>query len=188
MKAREWERLATEVVGDYGAFSVRRHVMRSPRTGEPHEFHVLDVPSSVKVIPFTVDGRIVLVEQFRPAVQRLSLELPAGLVENGEDCVTAARRELEEETGWCAGEAELIGEIDPDPSIQTNPVRVVVARGCSLNGERDQDEGEDVAVRVVAAGEIDELIRTGAIRHAATISAWSLYERQAAPGDAAPAE
>jgi hypothetical protein len=56
-------------------------------------------------------------------------------------------------------------------------VAVVLARACRPDGRRDQDDGEDVAVRVVSADEIDGLIRRGAIRHAAAISAWSLYER-----------
>lgn len=176
-KAREWEELETEVVGDYDVFCVRRRLMCSPRTGEPHEFHVLDVPPCVKVIPFTADGRVVMVEQFRQAVQRGSLEFPAGIVEQGEDAVAGALRELEEETGYCAAGAERIAEFDPDPSIQSNAVQVVVAHGCTPSGERDQDEGEDVAVRLVDVGEVNGLIRSGELRHAASISAWALYER-----------
>lgn len=178
-RADEWDELETEVVGEFSAFCVRRRVMRSPRTGEPHEFHVLDVPPCVKVIAFTADGSVVLVEQFRQAVQRLSLEFPAGVLEPGEDAVAGALRELEEETGYCADSAEVLAEFDPDPSIQSNAVKVVVARGCRQVGRRDQDEGEAVAVRVVGADEINGLIRAGRLRHAATISAWALYERLA---------
>lgn len=176
-QASEWKELETEIVGDYDVFCVRRRLMCSPRTGDPHEFHVLEVPPCVKVIPFTADGRVVLVEQFRQAVQRISLEFPAGIVEPGEDAVAGAVRELEEETGYRAASAELIAEFDPDPSIQSNVVQVVVARGCTPDGERDQDDGEDVAVRLVDAGEVGDMIRRGELRHAATISAWTLYER-----------
>lgn len=180
--ARNWTRLNTDVVGDYDVFRVVRHVMRSPRTGDALEFHVLDVPCCVQVIPFTADGDVVLVEQFRQAVQRNSLEFPAGVVEPGEDPVAAAVRELEEETGYRAATAELLAEFDPDPSIQANEVRLVLARGCTRDGVVDQDDGEDVAVRLVSAAAIGELIRTGAIRHAAAISAWTLYQCLAAPG------
>ena len=176
--ARPWDRVNDEVVAEYDVFSIRRHVMRSPRTGDLHEFHVVDVPASVHVIPFTTDGRVILVEQFRQGVQRVSLEFPAGLMEDGEDPVDAAVRELREETGYCAETADVVGDFDPDPAIQSNAIQVIVARGCRQGGERDQDDGEDVAVRVVEPAEIETLIDDGKIRHAACITAWHLYERQ----------
>lgn len=176
-QVRTWDSIENEVVGEYDAFSVRRHVMRSPRTGDVHAFHVVDVPTCVQVIPFTSDGRIVLVEQFRHGVQRVSLEFPAGVVEDGEDPVETALRELEEETGYCAAAAELLGDFDPDPAIQSNAIKIIVARGCHADGVRDQDDGEDVEVRIVAAEDIGPLIDEGRIRHAASISAWHLYER-----------
>jgi ADP-ribose pyrophosphatase len=172
----EWERVGTERLADYEVFAVRRHTARSPRTGDVHRFHVLDVPECAVVIALTDDGRVVLVEQYRHAVQRVSLEFPAGVMDEGEDAVTAALRELEEETGYCAGQAELLARFDPDPAIQSNAVSVVVARGCTLAGERDQDDGEDVAVRLVAVDDVAELIASGEIRGAPAITAWSLYE------------
>ncbi|CAN5757390.1 NUDIX hydrolase [soil metagenome] len=174
-QVREWKYVESEVVADFDVFCVRRHVARSPRTGDVHEFHVLDVPTCVVVIPFTDDGRVVMVEQYRHAARRVSLEFPAGLVERGEGAVAAALRELEEETGFCAGRAERVGEFDPDPALQSNAIEVVVAQACSASGERCQDAGEDVEVRLVGANEIDGLIRSGEIRGAPAISAWLLY-------------
>jgi ADP-ribose pyrophosphatase len=176
-RVEEWERIDTEELADYDVFRVVRHRARSPRTDEVREFHVLAVPACVTVIPFTSDGRVVLVEQYRHAVKGVSLEFPAGVVEGGEGPVAAGVRELEEETGWAAGTADVLGSFDADPAIQTNRVSVVVARGCTRDGERDQDDGEDVAVRLVKADDIDDLIRSGELRAASALSAWALYER-----------
>lgn len=181
-RARTWDSIENEVIGDYDVFSIRRHVMRSPRTGELHAFHVVEVPTCVQVIPFTVDGRVVLVEQFRQGVQRVSLEFPAGVVEDGEDPVDAAVRELEEETGYRAERAELLGDFDPDPAIQSNAIKIIVARECRADGQRDQDDGEDVEVQVVNVEEVGPLIDAGRIRHAASISAWHLFERLSGKG------
>ena len=72
--------------------------------------------------------------------------------------------------------SELLGDFDPDPAIQSNRIHVVLARGCTPDGERDQDDGEDVSVRLASVDEVRELIRRGRIRHAAAISAWYYYE------------
>lgn len=177
-RARTWDRVEDEVVGEYDVFNIRRHVMRSPRTGDLHEFHVIEVPVCVQVIPFTEDGRVILVEQFRQGVQRVSLEFPAGRVEPGEDPLHAAKRELEEETGYRVADVELLGDFDADASIQSNAIKIVVAHGCRADGERDQDDGEDVEVRIVTVEEVGPLIDQGRIRHAASISAWHLYVRR----------
>jgi ADP-ribose pyrophosphatase len=177
-RAREWERIESEQVGDYEVFCVSRHVARSPRTGEDRRFHVLDVPPCVVVIPLTGDGRLVLVEQYRQAVERISLEFPAGVVERGEAVVEAGLRELEEETGFCAGSAVLLGDFDPDPAIQSNTVHVVMAEACEPSGTREQDRGEDVDVRMADFAEIAGLIESGAMRSAPSITAWTLFERK----------
>jgi ADP-ribose pyrophosphatase len=179
---KDWERIESEELADYEVFTVLRHTARSPRTGDVHRFHVLAVPSCVIAIPLTDDGRVVLVEQFRHAIQSTSLEFPAGVVEDGEDAVSAAQRELEEETGYCAGSAELLGEFDPDPAIQSNAVRVVLARSCESVGERDLDDGEDVQVRVVDVADVSRLIDEGSIRSAPAISAWTLFLRSLGTG------
>jgi ADP-ribose pyrophosphatase len=176
-RAKEWDELEWEQVADYDVFKVSRHVARSPRTGEARPFHVLDVPSCVIAIPLTQDRRVVLVEQYRQAIRRVSLEFPAGVVEDGEPPLDAALRELEEETGFCAGSAAVLGTFDPDPAIQSNTVSVVVAEACEPSGQRNQDRGEDVEVRIVAVAEVAELIERGEIRSAPSITAWSLFQR-----------
>ena len=175
-QVREWERIDSNTVGDYDVFRVRRTRARSPRTGEVHVFHVLDVPCCVQVIPITEDGRVVMVEQYRQGVQRVTLEFPAGVVQQGEDPLRAALRELEEETGYRAGDAAVLIEFDPDPALHANTVQVIVARNCTADGARNQDEAEDVAVRLVSPDQIDALIRDGSIRHAVAIGAWYLYQ------------
>jgi ADP-ribose pyrophosphatase len=175
MSAQQWQRLESQVVGDYGVFRVVRHRSRSPRDGSVHEFHVLDVPPAVVVIALTGDGRVVMVEQYRHGSENVELEFPAGFIDEGEDAVDAALRELEEETGYCAGAAVRLVQFLPDPAKQTEPVQLVVARECTPVGERDQDGGEDVHTRLVRVDEVPELLRGGHIRSATDVAAWALF-------------
>jgi len=175
-----WPRLASDVLGDYEIFRVRRDRVRSPRTGAVLDRHVLEMPGWVNVVPVTRDGRIVLVEQFRHGTRAVTLELPAGILEPGEDACAAGLRELEEETGYRAASGRLLGVIEPNPALQNNQSAVVLAEDCVQDGRTALDEGEDVRVHVVEPAKVRELIARGVIRHAIAIAAWYRYELWAA--------
>lgn len=171
-----WPRLASDVLGDFEVFRVRRDRVRSPRTGAVLDRHVLEMPDWVNVVPVTRDGRIVLVEQFRHGTREATLELPAGIVDPGEDPCAAGLRELEEETGFRAAASRLLGVVEPNPALQDNRSTIVLAEDCVADGRVAQDEGEDVRVHVVEPARVRELIASGVIRHAIAIAAWYRYE------------
>src|SRR5262249_31008303 len=80
--------------------------------GQP--YYMLDLPDYVSVIAVTADGRMIFVRQYRPVVGRDTIELPSGHVDAGESPEAAGRRELLEETGYVAGEMQLMGTLVPD--------------------------------------------------------------------------
>jgi ADP-ribose pyrophosphatase len=167
--------LSSELAHKYSVFSVRRLVVRLPNTGTPREYHSIERPDSVQVVAVTIDGELVMVEQDRHGTQQPSLEFVAGLIDQGETPRQSAARELAEETGYRAESLHELGWYYTDPAILTNKVTVFVAEGCAQTVTRNQDEGEDVKVRLVAASDVDRLISQGEITHGLAVAAWHLY-------------
>lgn len=100
-----YETLNQKIVARGRAFNVRNDTIRLPN-GEVTEFNIVDHADSVTVVPVDADGGLWFVRQYRvPAAQSL-LELPAGVLEPGEDAASGAQRELREEIGMAA--AQLI--------------------------------------------------------------------------------
>jgi len=77
-------------------------------------YYMLSLPDYVSVVALTRERRMVLVQQFRPVVDRYTIELPSGHVDDGETPEEAARREVTEETGYQVGQIELLGTLVPD--------------------------------------------------------------------------
>ena len=87
--------------------TVRRDSLKLPNGKLNPEFYVLEYPSWVNVTAITEDGMFVMIRQYRHGLGQVGIELCAGVVEEGEAPLDAARRELEEETGYTGGEWEL---------------------------------------------------------------------------------
>jgi 8-oxo-dGTP pyrophosphatase MutT (NUDIX family) len=175
-RPRPWERTSSREIAEYEMFRVREDRSRSPKDGEAHTFHVAESPGGVAVVALTDDGRLVMVEQFRHGTRRLSLELPSGVVDDGEEPADAARRELREETGFEGEEPRVLGSFELNPSWQRTTVHAVLIPGARHAGEKDEDEGEDIRVRLVPVDEVRRRVLAGEIDAAAAISALALWD------------
>lgn len=146
-----------------------------PARAAEREFTVIHSNDWVNVVAVTTDREMVLVRQFRYGSGAMSLEIPGGIIEAGEDPMAAGLRELKEETGYASGTARWLGSIHPNPAIQDNRCHLVWVEGVSLQGARELDEDEDIEVITLPVDEVYALAHAGEITHALALNGLFLF-------------
>jgi 8-oxo-dGTP pyrophosphatase MutT (NUDIX family) len=172
---KPWTLISSEREKSYRIFDLRTDRACSPRTGQAHDFYVIESSSWVNILPLTPDNNVVLVRQYRHGTREVTLELPGGLVENVDSPASAALRELQEETGYGAEAVFSLGEVHPNPAIQNNRCYSFLAENVYATGVQKQDDKEDIAVVLEPLADIPCLIRDGVITHALVIAAFYRY-------------
>jgi 8-oxo-dGTP pyrophosphatase MutT (NUDIX family) len=168
-----WERLTADIVYECRIFSLRRERSRFSRDNAEHEFHVLEAPDWVNIIPLTADEQVVMVRQFRHGIADYTLEIPGGMVEPDDPSpLVAAQREMIEESGFDSPRIAPLGTVHPNPAIQGNRCHLFVAYDVTRRRTPVFDRTEETEVVVVPLAEVPALIRSGRITHALVIAAF----------------
>jgi ADP-ribose pyrophosphatase len=136
---------------------------------------------AVVVLAERPDGRFVLVRQYRKAVEEALLEAVAGSLEPGEAPEAAARRELEEETGYVAAELRPLGAVAACPGYSEERQHLFHARVGPSPGATRPDHDENVAAAVLTRGEIEAAIDRGELKDSKTLAIWYLAGRRRTP-------
>ncbi len=172
MPVLPWKVIQTETVLSTRVFTVhqqRAHSQLSP--DKEGLFSILEAPDWVNVIALTPTEEVVFIRQFRHGTQKMTLEIPGGMVDPGEDFLTAGLRELKEETGGVGIDAQQIGVVAPNPAIQQNHCATILVHDVEL-GEQSLDGNEEIDVLLYPLSAVPELIRSGEIVHSLVIAAF----------------
>ncbi len=159
-------RLAGETVYDGKIFRVERDRVRLPN-GREATLEVVRHEGSVVLMPIPEPGHVILVRQYRYAVDEHLWELAAGSLEPGEDPAAGAARECEEETGLVPSKVELVGRFYPTPGYCDELMNFFRLDGLAKRTEGTAalpDDDEDLEVRSFSLDELKRLLRDGAIR------------------------
>jgi ADP-ribose pyrophosphatase len=172
MPGRKWEILSSEYVVESPWYRLRRDACRLPDGSVVESYYVREHAGFSVTFAITPDDHVVFTRQYKHGIGDVVLELPAGMLEPGEDAEACARRELEEETGYVAPVFERVAEFATDPTSSTGRFTLFIARGAVPQGTPRPEATEQVDTLLVPLDEVLEQVRRRRVRaqsHVASI-------------------
>jgi ADP-ribose pyrophosphatase len=160
-------RIDGELAYDGRFLKVTRDRIRLP-DGKESNREFIRHPGAVVILPLFDDGRVLLERQYRYPNDRVFIEFPAGKIDPGEASLACARRELEEETGYTAGEWHFVTTIHNAIAYSDEHLDLFLARGL-VAGEAKLDEGEFLETFTATVPEMLEMVRRGEITDVKTV-------------------
>jgi ADP-ribose pyrophosphatase len=144
------------------------------RDGEVVQRDLIRYAGAAVILPIFDDGSIIMIRNYRFAVDERLWELPAGILEDDEDPALCAARELTEETGYTARSIEKLGRFYPGPGTNDEVMYSFLATHLSP-GDQDLERYEDITVEVISPDEVRQMIADGRIHDGKTIATLGLY-------------
>ncbi|HWR00495.1 MAG TPA: NUDIX hydrolase [Chlorobaculum sp.] len=156
-----WETLDSKYLHQRPWLTLRQEKVLLPGGRTIDDYYVHEFPAWVSVLALTKDRQAVLIRQYRHGLGRVSYELPAGVHEDGESLMDAARRELLEETGYSGGTWSLWMELSPNPATQNNISYTFLAEGVERSESQSLDPTEQITVHPVPLERLHTLALNG---------------------------
>lgn len=172
----KYERINRKVVYKGAIVDFCKDTLKLPN-GRVVEWDLVDHKGAVAVVAVRDDQKIVMVRQFRPALDRFTLEIPAGGIEPGEDWKEAAARELEEETGYCCDKIDFLYHLQTTVAFTNERIGVYLATGLRKVAQK-LDEDEFIQIEYYSIEELEQMIFDGVIEDGKTISSLLFYKNK----------
>ncbi len=175
----KWKVLKSEYLFRRPWLTVRRDCVELPDGRQNPEFYVLEYPDWVNVIAITEDGKFVMERQYRHGLGKTCFEIPAGVIEEGEDPLDAAKRELMEETGYGEGTCRKIMTVSGNSSTTDNLSHCYVAEGVRKISGQHLDSTEDLEIVLLDTAQVKDLMVNDQIKQALMAAPlWRYFSEQ----------
>lgn len=172
---QRWKKLGVRQLLRTRIFEVQSADFHHPAHPAPRDFFLIAPPDWVNVVALTPQHELVLVRQFRFGTNEISLEIPGGVMEPGEDPVTTGQRELQEETGFTGTGARLLGSVHPNPAMQTNRCHLVLVEQAARTTALAWDPNEELETIVLPVDEVYARAERGEITHSLVLNGLLLF-------------
>lgn len=159
----KWKTLESTYLFRHKYLTVRKDRLVTQTGVEIPDFFVIENPNWINVIAITEDGLFVMEEQYRHGLDIVEYELCAGMIEDKETPLDAAKRELKEETGFSGGEWELFMLSSPNPSSMNNINYTFLATGVTKQCDQELDKSETINVCLMTKDEVKTLLEENKI-------------------------
>jgi ADP-ribose pyrophosphatase len=154
----KWKTLSSKYIIKKPWATLRVDNCELPDGRNANEYYVLEYPNWANAVAITEDGQMIMVRQYRHSADITSIEIPGGVIEDGEDPIKAVERELLEETGYAFEKFELISTVYPNPATSNNVCYCYLATGGKKVQEQSLDANEDINVELYSIQQIKEML------------------------------
>jgi 8-oxo-dGTP pyrophosphatase MutT (NUDIX family) len=168
---KKWETLKSEMALDEKWYKVRKDTVKLPNGKIMNDYFLGLRGRYVQMVPIFENGDVLLVKQYKHGAGDFTIEMPAGMVNEGEDPLVCAKRELMEETGYEGSTWKSMGVIHENPTKSVNESFWYVVTGLKESGEQHFDESEEIEVLKIHYKKLIEMIKSGEIITGPTIGA-----------------
>ncbi len=171
----EIKRLKRELVAKGAIIDYYRDTMQIPN-GNEVKWDLIDHKGAAAVVAVRNDGKLLMVRQYRNALERETIEIPAGGLNGREEPTDiAAMRELREETGYICKDPQFLTSIYTTVAFCNEKIDIYLAEGLSERGDQDLDEDEYVGVEAYDLEDLIGMIYSGKIQDSKTICGIMMY-------------
>lgn len=161
---KKWDVISSNYISKHPPWAVfRKDHLRMPNGNEVPNYYVIEYPDWINVLGITTDAQFVLIRQYRHALGEISFELAAGVIDEGETPLQAAKRELLEETGYGNGHWETWTKLCANPATHTNYTYSFLATGIEKIQAQNLEASEEIEVHLFNKKQVIELLNSNQI-------------------------
>lgn len=168
-KIEKWNIISSVTEYRTRIFDIKKQSAKSAQ-GKEGDFYVIDTNDWVNVIALTQNEEVILVKQYRHGIDAMSLEIPGGVIDSGEESFAAAQRELEEETGFVSKKWTYLGKSSSNAAIMNNFTHTWLAEECEQKSTQSLDEHEEIEISRLPKAEFFKAIKNGEIHHSVVLA------------------
>ncbi|MGA1862549.1 NUDIX hydrolase [Deferribacter thermophilus] len=172
---KHWQLLKIEQKYQDHVLGIEHKHFKFLKNGEQSPFCSIKTKNWVVIVPQTDDGKFILVKQFRFAIEDTTIEFPGGAIDYNEEPLKAAKRELQEETGFISDNFIDLGYLHPNPAILSNKCYIFAALNCKNTQKTNFDKFEDIEIELWDKDQLESAILKNEITHSIVVAAYTKF-------------